>query len=193
MTGVQTCALPISTVNDLPPGSLGHRVTADGQYGPQPQQFVAQRELDGAVGSWVVTPLRVGDSTVAVLRGWLPSTTAAAAAVTQGPVRVDGVLQPFEDFYAAQPRRSDGQLVAISRPEIERAWGTQVLAGVVVLTGQVPMSSPAPLPVPATISDVSVPLPWQNAAYTVQWFIFAIFVWVMWWVWIRRPPDSLGE
>lgn len=180
--------LQIAAVDDLPAGAIGHRVTVDGSYGPQAQQIVAQREADGAVGVWVIAPVRVDDVTVAVLRGWVPSADSPALALSPGEVQVEGVVQPFEDFYVDQPRRADGQLVAISRSAIEQAWGTPVVAGLVVLSSQTPSFSPAPVPVPSTIAESSVPLPWQNAAYTVQWFCFAIFVWVMWWLWVRREP-----
>jgi cytochrome oxidase assembly protein ShyY1 len=135
--------------------------------------------------------------TVAVLRGWVGSPSSPALAVPAGPVRLEGALQPFEDFYAEQARQPDGSLVAVSRAEIERAWGTPVLSLVFVLARQEPASVPAPEPVPLTVQTADVPFPLQNAAYTLQWFVFAGFVWVMWWLWvIRRDPadvDSLDE
>jgi cytochrome oxidase assembly protein ShyY1 len=135
--------------------------------------------------------------TVAVLRGWVDSPSSPALAVPAGPVRLEGALQPFEDFYAEQARQPDGSLVAVSRAEIERAWGVPVLSLVLVLARQEPASEPAPESVPLTVQTADVPFPLQNAAYTLQWFVFAGFVWVMWWLWvIRRNPadvDSLDE
>lgn len=186
--------LDAAGIEGFPASSVGRPVTASGDYSRAEQLLVAQRELDGRAGDWVVTPLVVDGVTVAVLRGWVDSASSPALAVPSGPVALRGALQPFEDFYADQPRRPDGRLVAISRAEIESAWDTPVLSLVLVLAAQEPPSDPAPAPVPLTVQTADVPFPLQNAAYTLQWFVFAGFVWVMWWLWVvRRGPDSLDE
>jgi cytochrome oxidase assembly protein ShyY1 len=172
--------------------SVGRPVTADGEYSGE-QLFVAQRELDGRPGVWVLAPLVVEGTTVAVLRGWVDAPTGPAAALPAGPVEISGALQPFEEFYAEQARRPDGQLVAVSQSEVERAWGTDVVDLVLVLTEQSPSSSPAPLPVPLTVQTADVPFPLQNAAYTLQWFVFAAFVWVMWWLWVVRRDAQVAS
>lgn len=189
--------LEAATVGDFPATSIGRPATAEGAYADAEQLLVDQRELNGRAGEWVITPFLVDGVTVAVLRGWVGSPSSPALAVPAGPVRLEGALQPFEDFYAEQARQPDGSLVAVSRAEIERAWGTPVLSLVFVLARQEPASVPAPEPVPLTVQTADVPFPLQNAAYTLQWFVFAGFVWVMWWLWvIRRDPvdvDSLDE
>lgn len=189
--------LEAASVDGFPATSVGRPVTASGVYSDAEQLLVAPRERGGRAGEWVVTPFLIDGVTVAVLRGWVDSPTSPALAVPSGPVRLEGALQPFEEFYAEQARRPDGTLVAVSRPEIEAAWGTPVLSLVLVLARQEPASVPAPEPVPLTVQTADVPFPLQNAAYTLQWFVFAGFVWVMWWLWvIRRNPadvDSLDE
>ena len=185
--------LEAASVDGFPATSVGRPVTAEGAYADTEQLLVAQRALDGRPGEWVVTPFDVGGTTVAVLRGWVDSPASPALAVPPGPVRLEGALQPFEEFYAEQARRPDGRLVAVSREEIERAWGTPVLSLVFVLARQEPASVPAPAPVPLTVQTADVPFPLQNAAYTLQWFVFAGFVWVMWWLWVvRRTPADAG-
>jgi cytochrome oxidase assembly protein ShyY1 len=183
--------LDAASVDDFPASSVGRPVTATGAYSAADQLLVAQRELDGRPGDWVLAPFVVEGTTVAVLRGWVDSPSSPALAVPAGSVTLSGALQPFEEFYAEQARRPDGRLIAVSREEIERAWGTPVLALVLVLRSQEPASDPAPLPVPLTVQTADVPFPLQNAAYTLQWFVFAGFVWVMWWLWVVRRPDSL--
>ena len=192
--------LDAASVDGFPATSVGRPVTAEGAYADAEQLLVGQRSLDGRPGEWVLTPLDVGGTTVAVLRGWVDSPASPALAVPAGPIRLEGALQPFEEFYAEQARLPDGRLVAISREEIERAWGTPVLSLVLVLARQDPASVPAPAPVPLTVQTADVPFPLQNAAYTLQWFVFAGFVWVMWWLWVVRrspaetgPEDSLAE
>ena len=173
-----------------PGESIGRPVTASGTFGAQDQLLVDHRESDGRSGSWVMAPLEVGGQTVAVLRGWVDGPGSPALVYPGGPVEITGVLQPFEEFYSDAPVGPDGQLVAISRPAIEEAWQTPVLPLVLVLDRQDPVSSPAPVPVPATVQTGNVPFPLQNAAYTLQWFGFAVFVWVMWWFWVRRDPRA---
>jgi len=187
--------LEAASVDGFPATSVGRPVTAAGEYADAEQLLVAQRELDARPGNWVIAPFVIDGVTVAVLRGWVESPTSPALAVPAGPVRLEGALQPFEDFYAEQARRPDGALVAVSRSEIEGAWGGRVVSLILVLRSEAPASVPAPEPVPLTVQTADVPFPLQNAAYTLQWFVFAGFVWVMWWLWvIRRDPattDSL--
>ena len=183
--------LEAASVDGFPATSVGRPVTARGAYGQAEQLLVAPRELDGRAGEWVIAPFVIEGTTVAVLRGWVDSPTSPALAVPQGQVSLAGALQPFEEFYAEQARRPDGTLVAVSRPEIEAAWGTPVLSLVLVLADQDPAGELAPEPVPLTVQTADVPFPLQNAAYTLQWFVFAGFVWVMWWLWVvRRDPSE---
>lgn len=191
--------LEAASVDGFPATSVGRPVTARGTYGDAEQLLVAQRELDGRPGEWVLAPFDIDGTTVTVLRGWVDAPSSPALAVPAGPVLLEGALQPFEEFYAEQARRPDGSLVAVSREEIERAWGIPVVSLVLVLARQDPASSPAPAPVPLTVQTADVPFPLQNAAYTLQWFVFAAFVWVMWWLWVVRrspaetePGDSLA-
>lgn len=187
--------LEAATVEGFPASSVGRPVTADGAYAPVGQFLVAQRELEGRPGDWVVTPFIADGTTIAVLRGWVDSPEGPAVAIPTGDVALRGALQPFEEFYADQALRPDGRLVAISRSEIEQAWGTPVLSLVMVLSAQEPAQVPGPLPVPLTVQTADVPFPLQNAAYTLQWFVFAGFVWVMWWLWVvrRNPADHDTE
>ena len=180
--------LDAATVEGFPGESIGRPVTAEGDYIAAGQQFIAYRSWQGTPGSWVVTPMRVGDQTVAVLRGWVPSVDSPAADVPTGPVSVTGALQPFDEFYGDGTVLPDGQLAAISRPVLEQAWGTPAISLVLVLATQSPSTSPAPQPVEPAVRTSNVPFPLQNAAYTLQWFVFAVFVWFMWWLWLHRAP-----
>lgn len=178
------------SVDGHPGESIGRPVTAEGTYTEGKQALIASRAWQGRPGSWVVTPLQVGDQTVAVLRGWVDAPGSSATAVPTGTVVVSGVLQPFDEFYSEGTVLPDGQLAAISRPVLEQAWGTAVVSLVLVLQDQQPASSPAPEPVDPAVQTANVPFPIQNAAYTLQWFVFAVFVWLMWWLWLRRAPHE---
>lgn len=191
--------LDAADVEGFPAISVGRSTYATGEYGTS-QVYVGPRDRDGRSGWWVLTPLNTGGAVVAVLRGWVEQPSDAGSAIPVGEVTVSGTLQPFEEFYADRPRGPDGQLVVVSRPELESEWGSRVISLVLVLADQQPPSDPAPMLVTPTAGSGDVPFPWQNAAYTVQWFVFAVFVWVMWWMWAIRdrrddsttPDEQVG-
>ena len=173
-----------------PGESIGRPVTAIGSFGPGSSLLVDHREGPGGDGSWVIAPFSVDGQAIAVLRGWVAGPDSAALGLPSGQIELTGVLQPFEEFYGDAPAREDGQLVSISRSAIEGAWQAPVLPLVLVAGSETPASEPAPVPVPATVQTGNVPFPLQNAAYTLQWFGFAAFVWVMWWYWVVRKPSG---
>ena len=176
------------TVEGYPGESIGRPVTAEGSYIADGQRLIAFRSWQGQAGSWVVTPMLVGGQVVAVLRGWVPSGESPATTVPEGPVVVSGTLQPFDEFYEDGAVLPDGQLAAISRPILEQEWGRAAVSLVLVLASQAPSAAPAPEPVEPAVRTANVPFPLQNAAYTLQWLVFAVFVWLMWWLWLRRGP-----
>lgn len=166
----------------LPPEAIGRPVEALGRYDTDQQRYVANRELDGRAGLWVVAPVVLPDGTrVAVLRGWVPDEQPAVDAPPDGPVRVSGVLQPGESFYEGAPETADGRLVAITDDGLARLWGDGLRPGLVVLTDQAPASPLGPRPVPPSVRAADVSFPLQNFFYAFQWWFFAafaVFVWV---------------
>lgn len=178
-------ALGDPVTQPLPAESIGRPVIAVGQYEADRQAVVVNRSLDGEPGSWIVTGLRIPDgSLVPVLRGWVESGDSAAAAVPSGEVRVEGVLQPEEIFYAGAPASAEA-ISAIARDSLERAWGEPVPPGFVVLADQQPGSPAAPIPVPPTVQTADVPFPLQNFFYAFQWWIFAAFGVFLYLRWLR--------
>lgn len=185
---------------DLDATSLGREVTVTGTYEADRQLLVVNRELDGKVGVWVLTPIRLPDGTlVPVVRGWLPSGTAPGSAPPSGTVTVSGVLQPDEQFYAAAKSPGPGLLVTVTGEAIAAAWGDRVAPGFVVLESQAPPSAPAPLPVRPAVRAGDVPFPLQNFFYAFQWWFFALFAVAMWgrWLWLdvqdRRAADRVDQ
>ncbi len=181
--------------------AIGRAVLASGVYEAVGQRLVAQRLNDGGqAGWWVLTPLRLDSGgTLAVVRGWVADGPVAgsagaggAEAARAGPapetgaVTVRGRLQPSERFYGASAQRTDAALTRIDTGELTDLWGPDVRGGFLVLGSQEPAPGPgAPQFIAApVVAGGGGGFPWQNAAYTLQWVVFAGFAVVLWFRWL---------
>ena len=172
------------TDGELVAESIGRPVTAIGRYDPNRQVSVTNRGLNGVSGVWIVTALTLDDSTlVPVIRGWLPNSATPGVEPPAERIEIDGVLTPFETFYAAA--EAGTEIAAISEDVIRQSWGSNTRNAVIVLQSQNPVTTPAPTPVPPTVTTADVPFPWQNFFYAFQWWVFAGFVVVVWARWLQ--------
>ena len=180
----------------------GRRVTVQGAYDRSQQVLVSDRRQpggDGAVGWWVVGAFRTSAGAwLPVVRGWVagPGDPAADAATTpSGTVTLEGVLQPDEPpAQASGP--VDGRLTSLDVADLVNRWGTPIYNGFLVLTSQrpdvraggvQPQLVPPPQPQQHGVA-------WRNAAYAVQWWIFAGFALVMWWKMVQQAArDEAGS
>ena len=186
--------LPSTTdrVAELPADAIGRPVTVSGEYDPELQVAVTGRLLDDRLGVWIVTGLRLDDGrVVAVLRGWLPTATAAGHVAPSGPMSVEGVLQPDEPFYAdaaAEP----GTVASIAHDRLAALWAAELTPGFVVLREQDPTTDPAPLAVPPTVQTADVAFPLQNFVYAFQWWVFGLFAVAVYarWLWLEARRES---
>jgi surfeit locus 1 family protein len=173
-------------------------VTASGTWDGAHQVLVAERYLGDRRGWWVLTPLVLPDaSTVAVVRGWVPSAddpAADPARLPAGPVAVAGVLRPSEPPIDRRPGEASGlpagQIDGVDLTQLVQRWPAKLITGYVVLTAQQPAPAvPGPTLVPPTApSNRSVA--WQNLSYAVQWFVFAGFMVFLWWRLVRDDHST---
>jgi cytochrome oxidase assembly protein ShyY1 len=172
----------------------GRQVVARGRYDPQRQVLIAHRLQGGTDGWWVVGALRTdAGGWLPAVRGWVPSPDdprAAPGTTPTGPVEVHGVLQPDDAPVEDAAPLPDGQLAALDAADLVNRWGSPIYNGFLVVTQEAPASG-------ATLSAVQperVPPPkpqpgglaWRNAAYAVQWWVFAGFAFVLWWKMVRQ-------
>lgn len=195
-------ALPADADDGVPAEALGRQVRVSGTVVDGARSFVRGRTSpDGEPGFLVVDGVRLGDGrVVAVLQGWVAA-PAQAPALAGRSLRLDGRLQPDENFYPAGPKTVTEPLVTITRAGLQLQWssalaGSTPAPGYVVVTGA-PADPGLRTVRPVIGSDPDVSYPWQNVFYSVQWLIFAGVVVLIWFRWLRddvrdaQAPDEV--
>lgn len=193
----------------FPSAGVGRPVRTEGAWIPEATFLVADRELDGREGFWVVTPLAVCEPQDAcvtspallVVRGWVAD-PAAVPAAPEGRAGLTGWLQPPEGSGRPDPDPSDDVL-----PELRIADAIQRVDQD-LYSAYLVADSLAPAPDPRGVEPVtpeSLPTPGsstglRNLLYAVEWWVFGAFAAFVWWRWSRdevarlrrraAPPDD---
>lgn len=183
----------------FPASGVGRPVTVQGRWDPGHTSYVADQELDGRTGVWVVTPVVTpSGSGIPVVRGWSPSVRSAPAAPS-GSAYLVGLLQPSEDTGAPDTDPTDDVIPEMSVTDLLGRAPYDLYGGYVVATDRTPpaggtaSSGMAGLePVTAEHlpgADASTAL--RNLLYAFQWWVFGAFAVFMWWRWLQE--DVLGR
>ena len=170
-------ALDVADVPTEPDLARYGRVRATGSYDAAHQVVVRFRSNGGAPGSWLVTPLRLGDGRgVAVIRGWIPDgATAAVRRPPTGMVEVEGLVE------RTRLPRPDALAVA----DLQEDVGERLYPWFVQLTAQTPPPAdglPDPLPAPELDEG-------PHFSYAMQWFGFTLVGLVGWPLLLRREAQ----
>lgn len=186
----------------------GRRVVMEGTYAASQQVLVPDRRLDGTTGLWVVDALTAtpatgtdtgtaaatsvaaegGTPVLAVVRGFVTD-AAAAPAPPRGPVVVTGSLAPGESPSTATGLPS-GQLGALDLSVLVNRWPGALYNVFVFATAE--QAGGAEVPLATGLRRIPPPDPtgggglqWRNAAYALQWWVFAVFAVWMWFKMVR--------
>lgn len=204
--------LPVAAVTSVmqpgagfPSNGTGRRVTATGRYDPSGQVLVTPRVLRGTAGYWVVTPLVLDTdhARLAVVRGFVPRSAAAGGTPTiavppppppTGTVTVSGTLEPSESPSSDADVTSlpAGQLASVDLAALVNRWQGTVYNAFVLASAESGEPSPS-----AGVARVPPPAPeggglaWRNAAYALQWWIFAGFALYMWVKMVREDAATV--
>jgi len=192
----QTPEAPIDEV--MPPQTsitghhVGRAVRATGRYDETHQVLVVERRLGDRVGSWVLTPMIVDSSgaRLAVVRGFVDEGAPPPPAPT-GTVTVHGALQPQEGPPEKPTQPEPGRVQTVDLASGINAWGGDIYNAFVFAEDEVPAATGASAqltrvpPPPVRTEGVN----WRNAAYAVQWWIFAGFVVYIWWRAVRDEHE----
>jgi cytochrome oxidase assembly protein ShyY1 len=166
------------TAGKAPPAATAWtRVTVTGRYDDASAFLIRSRSVQSQVGFEVVTPLVLADGTaVLVDRGWIPPAAGAATArpvvppAPTGQVTVVGRVHLSESRPDAIQQR-DGRLETrrISVPRLATMLPYPTYGAYLLLDEQTPAADPAFSAIPAQHEN-----DWQNAGYTVQWWLFGV-------------------
>ena len=180
-----TAARPIDRVmggDDPFPGQyLGQPVSMRGKWLGAGTLYVADRELDGKRGYWVVTPVLVGASAMPVVRGW---SAQPKAPVPSGEVEVEGWLQASEGSGVSDANPRDDVIPEMRIASIVEHVDADLYSAYVVARTTSPRADQHLVPVtPDSVPKVSGATHLRNLLYAFQWWIFggfAIYIWVRW-------------
>ncbi len=162
---LESAARPGQRVGD----AYGRTVVTQGTFEPQTQLVLP---IPGG-GFRVLTGLRQPDgSLLPVVRGTVQAIPAPAPPT--GPHQLSGIFLPSEDADAAA--LPEGQLASVRIPQLAQVWTGPLIEGYLVLGADQPAAAglaPAPVDLPEARGRL------RNAAYALQWWVFAAFTLVM--------------
>jgi cytochrome oxidase assembly protein ShyY1 len=172
--------------------NVGRPVELSGQWLPESTLYVADRRLEGRTGYWVMTPVRVGDSALPVVRGWSAEPRAAAP---EGDVEVTGWLQASEGSNLTDDDPRDDVIPEMRIASVVQHVDVDLYGAYAVADEVVPATATEGLePVsPESVPEVSGTTALRNLLYAVQWWIFAGFGFYIWWRWCRDTLAGLRE
>ncbi|NUR73952.1 MAG: SURF1 family protein [Hamadaea sp.] len=180
-------AVPVASVLPRPEGGAGtvgartpddaawQRVSVTGVYDSTRELLVRNRTGQGQAGFEVITPLVQADGTAVLIdRGWIPASpkgptvAPAVPAAPTGTVTVIGRVHPSEsggtDTLTVDGRTEIRRIV--TGPIARYLNQYAVYDAYLLAVDGTPGVTAAPVAVPTQNA-------WQNAAYVVQWWLFA--------------------
>lgn len=198
----RAASMPVEDVAKvLPPHTpltsqlVGRNVKATGTYDAEHQLIVVQRQLEGSVGYWVMTPLDVNGSYLPVVRGWV-SDPAQVQPPPSGEVTVVGALAPPESAPDKDLGLAPGQVSTIDVASLVNEWDAGTFSAFMYMESEQLASGAA---VPWTPTLVPSPgfgeggIEWRNLAYALQWWFFAAFAVYMWFRMVREDAQGPRE
>jgi cytochrome oxidase assembly protein ShyY1 len=192
---------------EFPGSASGRSVTATGRYAADAQLLVGPRRLDGRTGWWVVTPLvvRPSGARIAVVRGFVASPEEAGPPPA-GDVEVSGSLAPGESPAPTPSATATGggeaptpQLLgSVDLAVLVNRWPGELFNAFVFAQQERSLPTRGSVAVPPGLARVPPPqveggLKWRNAAYALQWWLFAAFAAYMWFRMVRDDAQRDRE
>jgi cytochrome oxidase assembly protein ShyY1 len=182
---------PLSQVmsgDDPFPGEyLGQPVTFEGTWLPKGTLYVADRDLHGKRGYWVMTPVLVGRSAMPVVRGW---SARPEAPRPTGSVAVTGYLQASEGTNAPDDDPEDDVIPEMRIASVVQHVDSDLYSAYVVARDAGSGTDGLATVTPASVPEVSTTSHLRNLLYAFQWWIFAGFAVYIWARWCRDQLEA---
>lgn len=175
------------------------QVTATGTYDVTHQVLVRGQTVEGAVGFYVLTPLRMSDAAVLVVRGFLGAgenakDTPSTPAPPPGPVTITARIVPASDSNEDFGKLPAGQVDAINPAQAATRIGAPVLAGYLLLEDDQPGTADLiAIPGPDMSNPAGGAIEPQHLAYVIQWFIFGLLALGLPFILARADRRQLDE
>jgi cytochrome oxidase assembly protein ShyY1 len=154
-------------------------VTATGRYDQAGQTLVRSRTIGDETGYLVLTPLRTGEGTLLVVRGFAPQPTSGGVptvtAAPSGTVTVVARAHAPETRSDAAAQLTAHQVESINPRQQARRLGAPVYDGYAELEPAQPGGAGLrAMPRPDLSNPAGGALEPQHFAYVVQWYLFAV-------------------
>lgn len=166
---------------------LGRPVRFTGTWMGANTMYVSDRRSAGRTGYWVVTPVRVGQSAVPVVRGW---SARPHASHLRGEVRITGWLQASEGTGAVDKDPRDDVLPEMRIASMVEHVDVDLYSAYVVSRSGGPGLRAVG---PGSVPEVSGTTALRNLLYAVQWWLFAGFAVYIWGRWCLESLETARE
>src|SRR6476620_11330004 len=187
-------ALPLGKVmtgDEAFPGQyLGQPVVFAGRWLPAGTLYVADRDLHGKRGYWVMTPVLVGDRAMPVVRGW---SAKPEAPEPSGTVEVRGYLQASEGTGATDNDPEDDVIPEMRIASVVEHVDADLYSAYVVAKDAGAGTDGLEKVTPESVPEVSNTSHLRNLLYAFQWWIFGGFAIYIWLRWCRDQLEAAAE